>query len=333
MIYRSPDYCRKFRCIADKCRDNCCIGWEIDIDEKTADFYENVRGKFGEKLRKNISENSFILGEKERCPFLNDCNLCEIYINLGEDKLCQICTDHPRYFEWFGEVKEGGIGMCCEEAARIILSENFKLCENVVPDEECDEADNELFVFLCRARNEIFGHLQNDSLETAISEMLCFAEKLQLKIDNGEYEIPEWEKCQAGIKFDIPSLLDFMRTLEPIDEHWTDYIEKCGRFTEKIKQIPLEKTEYLRNIAVYFIYRYFLKGVFDGEIISRVRMAAASVYIIDFFIKCDEFTGVKCDLEECADIAKKFSKEVEYSEENMEDFLNGMYYDFSRFIL
>ena len=88
MIYRNPDYCRKFRCIADKCGDNCCIGWEIDIDEKTAEYYEKVGGEFGEKLRKNISGNSFVLGENERCPFLNDCNLCEIFINLGEDKLC-----------------------------------------------------------------------------------------------------------------------------------------------------------------------------------------------------------------------------------------------------
>ena len=30
-----PDYYSEFSCIADKCSDNCCIGWEIDIDENS----------------------------------------------------------------------------------------------------------------------------------------------------------------------------------------------------------------------------------------------------------------------------------------------------------
>ena len=31
-----PDYYPLFHCIADRCRHNCCIGWEIDIDSRTA---------------------------------------------------------------------------------------------------------------------------------------------------------------------------------------------------------------------------------------------------------------------------------------------------------
>ena len=33
MILRVPDYYETFRCIAGECKDSCCIGWEIDIDE------------------------------------------------------------------------------------------------------------------------------------------------------------------------------------------------------------------------------------------------------------------------------------------------------------
>ena len=48
--------------------------------------------------------------------------------------LCDICSIHPRYFEWFANIKEGGIGLCCEEAARIILSQNipFKTFETEI---------------------------------------------------------------------------------------------------------------------------------------------------------------------------------------------------------
>ena len=55
MILRMPEYCSKFICTADRCTDNCCIGWEIDIDEKSLEYYESVEGDFGEKLKNNIS--------------------------------------------------------------------------------------------------------------------------------------------------------------------------------------------------------------------------------------------------------------------------------------
>ena len=32
----APNYYPAFRCIADKCRHSCCIGWEIDIDPTPA---------------------------------------------------------------------------------------------------------------------------------------------------------------------------------------------------------------------------------------------------------------------------------------------------------
>ena len=55
MKLRLPNYYKNFKCIADKCKDSCCsAGWEIDIDDKTAEFYKNVKGNFGDKLRKNI---------------------------------------------------------------------------------------------------------------------------------------------------------------------------------------------------------------------------------------------------------------------------------------
>ena len=55
-----------------------------------------------------------LLKEDDRCPFLNQDNLCEIYIHLGEQALCEICDQHPRFHEWFGDYKESGLGLCCE---------------------------------------------------------------------------------------------------------------------------------------------------------------------------------------------------------------------------
>ena len=132
-----PSYCGSFQCIASRCRDNCCIGWEIDIDEETDQFYRTVKGEFGKRLEDGISREGTphfrLKGEQERCAFLNDSNLCDIFIHLGEEHLCGICREHPRFYEWYEEIPglldwtETGLGLCCEEAARLFVSESGPL--------------------------------------------------------------------------------------------------------------------------------------------------------------------------------------------------------------
>lgn len=119
-----PDYYDRFRCIASRCTDNCCIGWEIGIDPAALADYQSQPGAFGDRLRAAIQPGdppSFALSEAGRCPFLNGENLCDIYLHLGEDHLCAICDQHPRFHNWFGAEKESGLGLSCEEAARLIL--------------------------------------------------------------------------------------------------------------------------------------------------------------------------------------------------------------------
>ena len=46
MQYTIPDYYKEFTCIADKCEDTCCAGWQIVIDKKSLNKYKHVKGKF-----------------------------------------------------------------------------------------------------------------------------------------------------------------------------------------------------------------------------------------------------------------------------------------------
>ena len=125
-----------FKCIADKCKHSCCIGWEIDVDEETYSMYEEVVGEFGDRLLNNIVEENgtkhFILDENERCPFLNENNLCDIILNIGEDYLCDICREHPRFYIEDGEEYLCGYGMCCEEASRLIISDDSRKDEAII---------------------------------------------------------------------------------------------------------------------------------------------------------------------------------------------------------
>ncbi len=345
MILKLPEYYRKFTCTADKCSDNCCIGWEIDIDDTTACYYENVAeygnapAEFNVKLRNNISDTvpkSFVLGNNERCPFLNEHNLCEIILTLGEDKLCNICTEHPRYYEWFGNVKEGGIGLCCEEAARIILSaENpSAVYETTIPDEENDFSETPVYNCLLEVREKILAYLENENLplNEKIRDIIDYAESVQCSIDNDNYSVPEIVSSAEYGEHRFDSILDFLSTLEPIDEKWLPYLEKitgmyeqaCNKKDEFLQNNP-QTEQYLRNIAVYFIWRYFMKGTFDGEILSRVKLMAVSTATIGYMYLCKWIEQGSLDSENCAQLAKNYSKEIEYSEENLEAMLDAAY--------
>ena len=143
-----PDYYKDFQCIADRCKDSCCIGWEIMIDSKSYKKYQNVKGEFHDRLMKGIDHAetpAFHLDHRDRCVFLNQKNLCDIYIELGEDALCEICTQHPRFHNEYGNIRQTGLGMACEEAARLIFeTEEFGLCQiqgtNTEPTDDFDEA-------------------------------------------------------------------------------------------------------------------------------------------------------------------------------------------------
>ncbi len=338
MIFRVPSYYHDFHCIADKCRDNCCIGWEIDIDNSTAKKYRAVTGDFGERLRAQIcfgEPSCFVLGEQERCPFLNDRNLCDIYTQLGEEALCQICTDHPRFYEWFGTVREGGIGMGCEEAARIILMQEapFSVTETEVPDEDCAPYDAKLYEFLHCLREELFTLLHDESLPLSarLNRVLDLVLTAQDCTDNGCFTMPEKILEIPAENGGIAEILHFLRTLEPISPAWhpalADAIETLPkimadkqRFLAENPQIP----KYLRNIAVYYIWRYFLKGVFDEEYLSRAVLAVTSVCVIALLWAVKWHSG-GLSTEDCAEIAKNYSKEIEYSEENLNAMLDAAY--------
>lgn len=118
-----PDYYKEFQCIADRCKHTCCKSWEVEIDEESRKKYRAYPN-----IEKHIeaSDNSdemsyFRLSEDETCPFLLENGLCEMILQYGEDMLCQTCTDHPRFRNFWSDRIEMGLGLVCEEAARIIL--------------------------------------------------------------------------------------------------------------------------------------------------------------------------------------------------------------------
>ena len=120
-----PDFFERFACRAGDCRHSCCRGWEIDVDSESDEYYKEVPGELGDKLRRSITRDGegahFALTEDERCPFLRADGLCELIIKLGEDALCDICALHPRFFEELGDTELCGLGLSCEAVCALLL--------------------------------------------------------------------------------------------------------------------------------------------------------------------------------------------------------------------
>ncbi len=329
-----PRFYNDFVCIADRCTDNCCIGWEIDIDPAALARFDKVGGEFGERLHKAIRRGegvcTFAFGEGERCALLREDGLCELILHEGENSLCDICALHPRFFGWYNSLKEAGLGLCCEEVCRLLFADSTPLSffsEETAElwDETCSE---ELLSYLLRAREQLFSLLQNR--EKPLGERLVsgsvFVRELQERLDSDDYALPDISRCTAD-RVDVAAVMEALHTLwsstESISREWDEreamLYSRRHEISTAFADFISDKAEEWRyeHIAVYFCYRYFLDGVFEGEVVSRFGFAAMSVLAAALFDCMDYLDGRLTEWQRILNL-KLYSKQMEYSAENLE---------------
>lgn len=172
MIYTRPDYFNEFKCIADKCKDTCCAGWQIVIDEDSLERYKKIKGDYIWKVMANVDweEGCFRQDKEKRCAFLNENNLCNLYINVGEDSLCKTCRDYPRHAEEFEDIREVTLSASCPEVARILMERmtpvQFVTEEHPEEEETLEFGDFDPFLYSAieDARNAMVKILQKRNL-------------------------------------------------------------------------------------------------------------------------------------------------------------------------
>ena len=317
MKYIFPDYYKEFECIKGLCRHNCCIGWEIDIDDNAVAAYESLEGPFGEKLKECIAPETddapphFILGKKERCPFLNKDNLCEIIITLGENALCNICAAHPRFVNGYENRTETGLGLCCEAASTLILGkkEPVRLVDEYGQAVGSDPDDPILLL-----RDRVIDILQDRTLN--LPERLD-----KMLVEAGS------DFSSETIQKNLSRYTSFLAGLERLDEEWTIRLNELTEFLKDASEedfcdfdryMKNRRTEY-EQLAVYFTYRYFALAPDSDYVAERAAFTAFSVLLIRSlgaarFNKTGEFSFY-----EQSEIARLFSAEIEYSEDNLYD--------------
>lgn len=190
MNYTIPHYYKRFHCIADRCQDTCCAGWEIMIDPASMKKYRAVDGPLGNRLHNSIHWNQHSFRQYEgRCAFLNEENLCDLYAEGGQGLLCRTCRSYPRHVEEFDGSREISLCLSCIEAAGIILGcrekVRFLTFEKEGKEDDYQDFDFFLYTKLMDARELALGILQNRdlALPARISMVLALAHDLQNRMD------------------------------------------------------------------------------------------------------------------------------------------------------
>lgn len=193
MLYIIPDYYKEFECIADKCEDTCCAGWQIVIDKKTLKKYRKIKGNFRKQILKNVDwfQGTFKQDKDKRCAFLNEKNLCDLYLSQGEEGFCKTCREYPRHTEEFEGVREVTLSISCPEVARILMNRKEPvtfLSYEKEGEEEFEDFDPFFYSILEDARKEMIAILQSRDLIIAdrILLILGMAHDMQGRMNRQE---------------------------------------------------------------------------------------------------------------------------------------------------
>lgn len=305
MILTFPTFYRDFKCIANRCTDSCCIGWEIDIDSAAYDKYRLMPESFQKNIAVCDGVAHFVLTQDERCPFLQKDGLCKIILEHSEDMLCDICREHPRFYEWYGEYKDAGVGLCCEEAVRMLLESEKALEYETVETQEIsdDDTPEDICKSVFELRKSLFSIINDRNLTLSDRIERCF-----LKIGAKDVIAP----CFADEFF--AECVEIAKEMSPFDELWEKYI-LClealdfQEVKERInKALSENQIRYEKSLS-YFVFRHFIKACFDGDLLSHFKFAVIMT-ILEMLIDC-----VNGDL---LFNTRYLSKQVEYSEENID---------------
>lgn len=301
------NYYPKFKCIAEKCKHTCCAGWEMCIDQKTLATYKTHSSPFASALKSgvNYKKSKFKMDKLGRCAFLNDKGLCEIILNIGEQNLCQVCKDHPRFRSFFDDRVEMGLGFSCEQATRVILS----FTDKISPTLTCDDQTETALDF--NQKNLL--EFRRKALDVIQDRTTCINQRVQLLLS----------LCKTDLTYLEPKkVIKAFISTERLDKSWTKRLKSL-----KKKPFDLNISDTLSLQAEQFLVNSIYRHLYDAEdtlsVRARTIFCVLSWLIIQNVIANEQPTTDEFEL--IVDVVRAYSAEIEYSQKNLDKLFNFAY--------
>jgi lysine-N-methylase len=310
----------------------------------------NIINRDGENIFVLKGDNCAFLNENKMCDIYTElggdslCHTCKQYPRYTE--------------EFGGLREIGLSLSCPEAARIILRDSKkaeFVLSEVQEEITSYNDINAMLFINLLQSRKIVFDILQNRdiALEYRASLILKFASEIQALIDENNilaikavnekylnkdtkneilHSLEQYEG-KGTIKynninefFQVFKELKHINSNDPLELHkvssyfWQSnrdselYLDKHRQFDDFYK----DKLYEFEHLLVYFIFRYFMKAVFDYDVTAKVKTAVVSYLMIkELFvfrwIDSREFTD-----KDSVDIIHMYSKDIEHLEENIE---------------
>lgn len=265
-----PKYMLTFKCIGGTCEDNCCIGWDVDIDKKTYLKYQKVQEpNMKRELKKYIHINNNCydpivdfayasLDDTKRCQFLNSENLCMIHKYLGESYLSNVCTNFPRISNKIDGLIEQSATPSCPEIARKLVTESDAM--QLIQIEEMNV--NELLTYKIKQNDKRF----NDTLISKLKLIRDFTLRL---ISNEAFSIEENLKVVSYF-IEECYLLEKNHNLKSLSQIISKYESYLDTQTSlltffKSREVQLKEPKSFEGYTDYLLNHLEFIGASDSE--------------------------------------------------------------------
>lgn len=390
MKYYYPDYFDDFICVpGHACPDSCCIRWQITVDSATMRKYRHVEGSLGRRMAEKIDPKTRRIsahGEDNRCEFLNDDNLCDIVLELGEEALCETCHTHPRHEEVYLNVREQSLAMTCPIACKRLLEReepvailerdekekrdfdlffDKKLFEVLVPTRDIlldiardrSQSINKRMIMVLGLSHDVENRIRQRAsrrrsgfladrlpLFPSFTEEEAYSlrkiykayrrenayENLEKRLDDMIHDEKYFrQESEEAVGIIMSDMLFALSTMEALRPDWPLFLqsifnERAEMSREESRErmaeyVQEEKEVQLEQLLVYFLYVYVCTSVYDEQLLAKCKMAVVNVLLIRemWFMRWMENNG-NLPVEEQAEIAHWYVREIENSDENME---------------
>lgn len=115
-------YINTFKCIADKCEDQCCSVWRVSINDEIISKYKKDAPELYAQVTNDDSGPKFPLANDSRaCVNLDQNKFCTVHNKYGSDFLPNTCYFFPRTLRHVGDTILVSASTSCPEITRLAL--------------------------------------------------------------------------------------------------------------------------------------------------------------------------------------------------------------------
>ncbi len=230
-----PAYYTQFSCIADRCQNNCCYGWNISFGKKDylkikrapkSDDLEKLTGQAMRRLpdgQRTEERYGEFAAQKGPCPYQNENGLCRLQMECGEGILPKVCKEFPRIHAYTPMGWEKNLSTACEAVVELLweLPQGIDFIEEPLPKEQWRSCSDDFW-------NRCFISMRGTVIDILQARQFPLAERLIILGIALENAKNTWEK------FDL--------------NHWQRRVQLLlsdTSLTQTLKQFPGDLTKFV----------------------------------------------------------------------------------------